>query len=429
MTKSEREAAGKYAAGEAKAGAERAGPVIRVRLLGEFSLFCGDAVVGDGNNRSHKVKNLLAALVYHRDRMAPVDELIRVLGNDRRDAAPVAALRTTLYRVRRALTPVEKLAGAQLIVTQNGMYGWNPRIPVELDTEVLEALCLEELPQGAGRGARCRNMLALYRGDFLRNLAGEQWVEPLAEYYRSLYLAAVQRAAPIFLEEGLAREAEEHCQRAAALSPYCEALYRWLMRARAALGDRQGAAEAYEQLRTLLYRDLGVLPEEETRQVYQELLLSAGGGALTPDSIRGQLQAQEPPSGALMCDYTSFKLFYQAEARAAARRGDAIHIGVLSVLSRSGKPLTAHSLTRAMGQLHSQICKSLRTGDIASCCSSSQYILMLVQANYENSRLVCERVVKDFLREHPRSPIRIQSVVFPLEPMLTGRSGEGRRTW
>ena len=394
---------------------------IHAQLLGEFSVSCAGESVGDRNNRSQKVKSLLAYLICNQGRMVSIDELICILDNGRKSDAPVTALRTTLYRARRAIEPIEQLAEAPLIVTQSGMYGWNPAVPVKLDTAKLEEMCLKEPPEGPGRGAYYQKMLALYQGDFLQNLAAGQWVEPLAEYYRGLYLAAVQRAAPVFIEEGLVQDAVNHCRRAISLSPYCESLYCWLMRAYTALGNSQRAVDVYDQLRTLLYRDLGVIPEEETQSVYQEILFHAGRGALTPDSIRGQLREHNPLSGALMCDFSSFKLFYQAEARAAARRGDAIHIGVLSLLGRNGKPLPAHSLSRAMGQLHSQICRSLRTGDIASCCSSSQYILMLVQANYENSRLVCERVVQDFFREYPRSPVRIQSVVFPLEPMFTDR--------
>lgn len=408
------------------------GTKVQIRMLGEFCLSCQGVVIGDKNNRSPKVKNLLAYLICSQGRMVPIDELIRVLGNDQRDAAPVAALRTTLYRARRAIEPIERLTEAPLIVTQNGMYGWNPDVPVELDTAVMEELCRGEAPEGPDGVEYYQSLLALYQGDFLQGLAAEHWVEPLAEYYRGLYLAAVQRAAPVFMEAGLFRETAEHCRRAISLSPYCEPLYCWLMRARAAMDDGQGAAEVYEQLRTLLFKDMGIVPEEETQRVYQQILMDAGGGTLTLDSIRSQLQEQEPAGGALMCDYTSFKLFYQAEARAAARRGDAIHIGVLSVLSRNGKPLSAHNLARAMKQLHAQICKSLRAGDIASCCSSSQYILMLVQANYENSRRVCERVVQDFLREHPRSPVRLQFAVFPLEPVFkawdTGR-GQAGQAW
>ena len=259
-------------------------------------------------------------------------------------------------------------------------------------------------------------MLELYQGDFLEKLVSEHWVEPIAEHYRSLYLSAVEQAAPILIEAGDARAAAEYCARAMALSPYSEPLCRWMMRAYAASGDIEAAAAAYEQMRSVLYKDLGVTPEDETRKVYQGILCAGQGNILTPDSIRSKLQEKHPASGALICDFTSFRLFYQAEARSAARRGDAIHIGILSVSGRTGAPLSARSLAHIMEQLHNLISEELRTGDIASSCSASQYILMLVQANYENSRMVCERIVKSFFRLHPRSPARINTAVFPLEP-------------
>lgn len=402
---------------------------VNVQMFGEFSLSCGDIVVGGVNDRSRKVKNLLAYLICNRDRMVPVDELIRILDGDKKNAAPIAALRTALYRVRRTIEPIEEQMGVPLIITQNSMYGWNPAAAIELDTERFESVFRAGIPEGPERVEHCREMLKLYCGDFLRCLAGEQWVEPFAEYYRELYIAALEKAAPVLIEAGLAQEVAEHCREAIRVSPYHEPLYRWLMYACVDLGDVAGAAAVYEELRELLYKELGVIPEEETQRVYQELVLGAGGGALTPDSIRSQLQERDPIPGALICDYSSFKLFYQAEARAAARRGDAIHIGVLSLLGRDGKPLSTRSLERAMEQLHAQISKSLRTGDIASCCSASQYILMFVQANYENSTQVCERVVQAFFRAYPRSPIRIQSVVFPLEPMFEDVDQAKKRTW
>lgn len=348
--------------------------------------------------------------------MVPIDELIDIMDEGKKNAAPVAALRTTLYRMRRAVQPAELVVGAPLIVTRNGMYGWNPEVGLGLDAEEFEAVCRAGIPDGPGRAEYCLRMLEPYRGDFLEKLVSEHWVEPLAEHYRSLYLSAVEQAAPVLIEDGNAQAAAEYCARAVALSPYSEALCRWLMRAYAALGNTEAAAAAYEQMRSVLYKDLGVIPEDETRKVYQSILCTKAGGALTPDSIRDKLQEEHPAAGALICDFTSFRLFYQAEARSAARRGDAIHIGILSVSGRAGAALSASSLAHVMEQLHNLISEELRTGDIASSCSASQYILMLVQANYENSRKVCERIVKSFFRLHPRSPARINTAVFPLEP-------------
>lgn len=389
---------------------------IQVQMFGEFQLSCGGDVVCGREYRSHKVKSLLAYLIYHHTRMVPIDELIGILDAGKKNAAPVAALRTTLYRMRCAVRSAELAMGAPLIVTHNGMYGWNTDVALELDVEEFEAVCRDGIPDGSGRAEHCRRMLELYTGDFLEKLASEHWVEPLAEHYRSLYLSAVEQAAPVLIEAGETRAAVEYCARAMALSPYSEPLCRWMMRAYAASGDIEAAAAAYEQMRSVLYKDLGVVPEEETRKVYQSVLCEGKGNILTPDGIRSKLQEDHPASGALICDFSSFRLFYQAEARSAARRGDAIHIGILSVSSRSGTPLSASSLAHVMDRLHNLISEELRTGDIASSCSASQYILMLVQANYENSKMVCERIVRSFFRLHPRSPARINTAVFPLEP-------------
>lgn len=389
---------------------------IQVQMFGEFQLACGGTVVCGREFRSRKVKNLLAYLVYHHDRMVPISELVGIMDVGKKNAAPVAALRTTLYRMRCAVRPAEPMVGTQLIVTHNGMYGWNAEVPVELDAEGFESAYRTGIPDSPEWMEHCLRMLELYRGEFLEDLVSEHWVEPLAEHYRSLYLSAVEQVAPMLIEAGAARTAAKYCAGAAALSPYSESLCRWLMRAYAAMGDTEAAEAAYERTRSVLYKDLGVLPDDETRKVYQGIQRAGKGNILTPDSIRLQLQEKHPVSGALICDYTSFKLFYQAEARAAARRGDAIHIGVLSVRSRDGSPLSAGSLEHTMEQLHDQIGEGLRTGDIASSCSTSQYVLMLVQANYENSRKVCERIVQSFFRLHPRSPVRIHTAVFPLEP-------------
>ena len=71
-----------------------------------------------------------------------------------------------------------------------------------------------------------------------------------------------------------------------------------------------------------------------------------------------------------------------------------------------------------MKNLRDLVCSNLRKGDIASQCSISQYILMLPYANYENSCMVCERIVKAFYRQYPHSPAELHFFVQPLEPYL-----------
>ena len=137
------------------------------------------------------------------------------------------------------------------------------------------------------------------------------------------------------------------------------------------------------------------------------------------DILNGEwLELREPdgPRGALVCEYDFFKILYHAEARSILRSGNAVHIGLLSVTSESGGELPKRSLDRVMENLLDLIRSCLRKGDIASRCSVSQFILMLPQANYENSCMVCERIIKSFCRQYPHSPAQLHYTVQPLEP-------------
>ena len=71
-----------------------------------------------------------------------------------------------------------------------------------------------------------------------------------------------------------------------------------------------------------------------------------------------------------------------------------------------------------MEQLGEQIRTNLRRGDTFSRCSVSQYIIMLPQANYENSCMVARRVVGAFNRAHPHVAAKIQHMVQPLTPRM-----------
>ena len=84
---------------------------------------------------------------------------------------------------------------------------------------------------------------------------------------------------------------------------------------------------------------------------------------------------------------------------------------------KNGKQLARRSLDTAVENLKSTVLANLRQGDVVTQCSVSQLILMLPQANYENSCMVCERLLRAFNKQYPHSPIDIHFSVQPLEPI------------
>lgn len=410
--------------------------VLKVRMLGAFSIALGDVQVDDSASRSRKVWALLAYLICNRDRIVPQEELIGQLWGNEKNDNPGGAVKTTLWRTRQILEPFGPSAGHDFIIRKGNGYGWNPEIPTEVDAEKFENLCRGTFAADeASREEGIRKALDLYQGEFLGKLSSEAWAEPIMAYYQNLYINAALAVLSISKKKGYTQESVELCRKVLQVAPYHEEVYQHLMCSLIELDDFKKAAAVYEEMREVLSSNLGIMPNEESQAIYQEILPNINSKVLTMDMIQEQLREKDPPSGALICDYAFFKLFYQAEARSVARRGDAVHVGILSVVGEDGKELPQRSLERAMENLRTQVQNGLRRGDVASRCSASQYVLMLLQANYENSYMVCERIVRSFSRTHPHSPARIHCTVLPLEPLQTTASNKTgsqmseRRSW
>lgn len=393
---------------------------IQVRMLGEFSVGMGPQEITDSDNRSRKVWLLLSYMIYCRNRSVTPEELISLLwGDEEGSSNPLNALKTMLHRVRSMLNQLGGNAGHTLIVRRDGSYAWNTQIPLSLDVDDFEALC----KSGAAAGDEKRlelylQALALYQGDFLEKLSSEPWVVPISAYFHNLYVQTVLETVSLLEARSRLEEAVSLCRKAVELEPYNEVLYQHLMRDLLDIGEQRSAIAVYENMSQLLLDNFGIMPSEELRALHREAERTVNDRAVSPGTVREQLREPSGLSGALFCDYDFFKVIYHAEARALVRSGDAVHIGLLSVTGEKGGDLPKRSLDRCMENLSEVIRTSLRKGDIASRCSVSQYILMLPQANYENSCMVCERIVKAFFRQYPHSPAELSYSVQPLEPSL-----------
>lgn len=393
---------------------------IRVCMLGTFSVSRGDQEINDNGNRSKKVWLLLAYMIYSRGRPVSNEELASLLWSEEESSVnPVNALKTIFHRVRSSLDQLGDGAGHELLRSRGG-YSWNSEVPLTLDIDEFESLCRKarETKNEEKAVSLLLRAVELYGGDFLSKLSSEPWVVPIAAYYHQLYLQAVLDLLPILSRTDRLAEAVRVCRAAIAVEPYNEDLYCHLLRFLLDLGEDREAARVYEEMRELLFTNFGIMPGEEAMSLYREAIRTVNDRTLSPDSVLSQLREASKERGALYCDYDFFRAIYQALARALERSGDTIHLGLISVSDKDGGELPKRSLDRVMENLQDTIRSSLRRGDVACQCSVSQFLLLLPQANYENSCMVCSRVVKAFARQYPHSPAVLRVTVHPLEPNL-----------
>lgn len=393
------------------------GPTLQVQMLGQFTLRYGDRTISDSDDRSRRVWSLLAYMLYNHGRSFAQEELIRLYwSNSEKSADPGNALKSIFHRIRTALDKLQPGLGRLLIRRKAGRYFWNNVMPLSLDIEDFEAHfhAAEAAGDDDVRLAEYQAALALYAGDPLPRMTDEIWTIPIVAYYHSLYTRAAAGAIELLEKQERTAEAVALCRRAIHIEPYQEDLYEHLMRGLLRTGDMKGAMSVYEEMSEQLFAHFGVMPSETLRTLYRQATRTVNDCTLTMDEVCSQLAEPAPHGGAMVCEYDFFKILYRAEARSIARNGHSANICLLSVSGKDGEMLARRSLDPAMNNLQVLVQNNLRRGDAIARCSISQYIILLPQANYENSRMVADRLVSAFYRRYPHSPARLRYTVQPL---------------
>lgn len=393
------------------------GPTLQVQMLGQFTLRYGDRTISDSDDRSRRVWSLLAYMLYNHGRSFAQEELIHLYwSNNEKSADPGNALKSIFHRIRTALDKLQPGLGRLLIRRKAGRYFWNNAMPLSLDIEDFEAHfhAAEAAGDDDVRLAEYQAALALYAGDPLPRMTDEIWTIPIVAYYHSLYTRAAAGAIELLEKQERTAEAVALCRRAIHIEPYQEDLYEHLMRGLLRTGDMKGAMSVYEEMSEQLFAHFGVMPSETLRTLYRQATRTVNDRTLTMDEVCSQLEEPAPHGGAMVCEYDFFKILYRAEARSIARNGHSSNICLLSVSGKDGEMLARRSLDPAMNNLQVLVQNNLRRGDVIARCSISQYIILLPQANYENSRMVADRLVSAFYRRYPHSPARLRYTVQPL---------------
>jgi len=227
------------------------------------------------------------------------EKLATLLWPEASDAQARQDLRTALSDIRRA-TGDDHLSADSEIVSFNRSHVW-------IDAQELEALAREPL-RAEPRGQRLR-LAPFLEGFNLRDAPDfDDWGSFERDRLRQLALKALRARADAYEAQGEWGQAIAAAQHLLELDPAHEETHRQLMRLHYAAGDRAAALQQYETTRTLLERELGVVPMEETRALYQQILDEAK-----------TLSAPEPQLGRHLSDTERVELRLPFVGRQAER--------------------------------------------------------------------------------------------------------------
>lgn len=239
---------------------------LRVRALGRFEIERDGHPIRFHGKAQQRPLDLLRLLVALGGVDVDAQQLAAALWPDADGAAAKASFDTTLFRLRKLLDvdgALDLSAGRLTLVRS---LAW-------VDVRALESV-LDDASSGGGRGGAAsdaaRRLLAAYTGPLLGDEASP-WILKPRDALRARFVRTLSTVGVALESGGDFAGAADLYRRGLEAENLAEPLYRGLMRALAATGDRAEAMNAFRRCRELLSIVLGVAPSAETERLYREI--------------------------------------------------------------------------------------------------------------------------------------------------------------
>ena len=240
---------------------------LRIHALGGFEIDCRGEPLRFAGKAQQRPLDLLKHVVACGGSDVDSQQLMAALWPDADGAAAKTSFDTTLFRLRKLLDI------DNAIVLSAGKLSLSPEL-CWTDVKAFEAI-VDDLDREPSRdprvlAAHARRLVDAYPGPLLGSEEAA-WVAKPRDALRAKFVRALMRLGERLEEARDWASAIDVYRRGLEADNLAEPIYRGLMRALVATGDRAEALNAYRRCRELLSVVLGMKPSPETERLHREL--------------------------------------------------------------------------------------------------------------------------------------------------------------
>lgn len=116
--------------------------------------------------------------------------------------------------------------------------------------------------------------------------------------------------------------------------------------------------------------------------------------------------------GAYAVEYDRFSFIYQFIARNVERNGQHVQVILLSMELPKDREISLERMEDSLVLLESAIVRSLRRGDVTSRFSSTQQVVVLMDASKEDGVMVANRILKNTIRLLKKQQLQHVSILW-----------------
>ena len=371
-----------------------------IQTLGNFHVFYNEKDLTSSLNKSLKVWELFKYFLTFRDELLLPEKIIQSLWPEADYTDPKRTLRALIFRLRKALSLEGSNEENGIIVYSNGCYKFQTNGSCTLDVVEFEQLFRQAYDTSKNDDNHAielfKKVSALYKGEYLSDTQGYDWLMPARNYYRRMYLQSVYEACELLKEAKRYQEIISLCEPALKHELFEEELHLFYIEALAAMGKLKPARSHYEYVKQLFEKELGVQPSNALTQVYRMLFGEISKTGLDMNYIKENLLEESMPHGPMVCDKEFFKSLQQLESRRAERYGPTNFLGVITLLSSELVLPEQRQLQEGMKEMKQLLLTCLRKGDVATEWNEAQFLLSLPALNDKQAEIPLTRLKKQF---------------------------------
>jgi DNA-binding SARP family transcriptional activator len=247
--------------------------VLRFYLFGRFQIQCSEQPPTEVE--SHKLQELLAYLLLHRDRAHTRESIANLLWGECTTTQSKKHLRHLLWQAHETLDPYVECTGGSLLRMEPDWVGLHPQVLFWLDVAAFQAIYgrVQGTPGpdlDAAQIEALQTALCIYRGDLLPGCYLD-WCLFERERLQNLYLAILDKLMAYHEAHRELEACLEVGARILQLDRASERTHRRLMQVYYAAGDRTSALRQYGRCAEALREELGVEPGRRTQALYRRI--------------------------------------------------------------------------------------------------------------------------------------------------------------
>lgn len=389
---------------------------IRIQMMDNFLFYIDEKKIDQLASKSKKGASLVQYLLLNEGQPVPNIRILHALWDEDKSTNPENALKTLVSRIRVILNQIDPRLGG-CIVADRGAYHWEclPDMSVDMYEleEIFNRLADRTLTDDEKR-ILYRIMLDLYVGDLLQYCEQNEWALAKATMLHNKYIVAVYDYIEMLKKAEDFAEIIAVCRRALDVDNFDDRIHMELMSALIRMNRTCEALGQYKHLVQLNYRYLGLSPNENLREFYDQIVTASETMDFNLNAIRDELMESRENRGAFVCDYSVFKEIFSLQMRNLERLGATIFLAIVMINPGENKVMDSLEQDNVMSGLQKILCANLRRGDTITRFAPTVFALLLPTVNYRTGNMVMERIRRVFYQNYASSDIMFNYRIGPL---------------